>query len=191
METFAGHNAVIPQRMTGNEAITDECGNTVGNISSFWSWAYSNVMDNAERGALAEYLVACALDVSDNVRINWNSYDLLSRDGVRIEVKSSGYLQSWGQNKLSRLTFGIQPTFGWENSTNTYSDEKKRQSDIYVFCVHKHTDFDTVNPLDTSQWEFYLLLTADLDEKVGMQKRITLSSLINIGAEKCRYGEIK
>ncbi len=170
MGKFAGHNAVIPQRMTGNEAITDECGNTVGNISSFWSWAYSNVMDNAERGALAEYLVACALDVSDNVRINWDSYDLLSRDGVRIEVKSSGYLQSWGQNKLSRLTFGIQPTFGWENSTNTYSDE---------------------NPLDTSQWEFYLLLTANLDEKVGMQKRITLSSLINIGAVKCRYGEIK
>ena len=126
METFAGHNAVIPQRMTGNEAITDECGNTVGNISS-----------------------------------------------------------------LSRLTFGIQPTFGWENSTNTYSDEKKRQSDIYVFCVHKHTDFDTVNPLDTSQWEFYLLPTADLDEKVGMQKRITLSSLINIGAVKCRYEEIR
>ena len=29
METFAGHNAVIPQRMTGNEAITDECGNKV------------------------------------------------------------------------------------------------------------------------------------------------------------------
>ena len=58
-------------------------------------------MDNAERGALAEYLVACALGVADNVRVNWDKYDLLSPEGIAVEVKSSGYLQSWDQNELS------------------------------------------------------------------------------------------
>ena len=120
------------------------------------------------------------------------------------------------KNKLYKMTLRFSPIIGGVKNTSQeyifdkekresltlvkdviisetlfFSTEKKRQSDIYVFCVHKHTDFDTVNPLDTSQWEFYLLPTADLDEKVGMQKRITLSSLINIGAVKCRYEEIR
>ena len=120
-------------------------------------------MDNAERGALAEYLVACALGVADNVRVNWDKYDLLSPEGIAVEVKSSGYLQSWDQNELSTLSFGIQLTFGWDSATNTYSQELVRQSDIYVFCVHKHTDQDTINPLDIVQWDFYLLPTRILN----------------------------
>lgn len=60
-------------------------------------------MDNAERGALAEYLVACALEVNDNVRVNWDKYDLLSPEGIAVEVKSSGYLQSWDQDTVNPL----------------------------------------------------------------------------------------
>ena len=48
-------------------------------------------MDNAERGALAEYLVACALGGGEGVRVNWDKYDLLSPEGIAVEVKSSGY----------------------------------------------------------------------------------------------------
>ena len=87
--------SIKPTRLSGSEPITTESGKQVSDLNSFWSWAYSNIMDNAERGALAEYLVACALGVADNVRVNWDKYDLLSSEGIAVEVKSSGYLQSW------------------------------------------------------------------------------------------------
>lgn len=183
--------SIIPTRLSGSELITTETGKQVSDLNSFWSWAYSNVMDNAERGALAEYLVACALGVADNVRVNWDKHDLLSPEGIAVEVKSSGYLQSWDQDELSTLSFGIQLTFGWDSATNTYSQELVRQSDIYVFCVHKHTDQDTINPLDIVQWDFYLLPTRILNEKAAHRnvliwhrsskwglKNVTLSTLI-------------
>lgn len=182
--------SIIPTRLSGSEPITTETGKQVSDLNSFWSWAYSNVMDNAERGTLAEYLVACALGVNDNVRVNWDKYDLLSPEGIAVEVKSSGYLQSWDREKLSALSFGIQPTFGWDSTTNRYSQELVRQSDIYVFCVHKHTDQDTVNPLDIAQWDFYLLPTRILNEKAGAQKRANLASLLKMGAEKCDFEHI-
>lgn len=59
-----------------------------------------------------------------------------------------------------------------------------------MFCVHKHTEQDTVNPLDISQWDFYLLLTKTLNEKTGVQKKAQLSLLLKMGAEKCEYGRL-
>ena len=183
--------AIEPVRLNGSEPILDEYGQYVSDLNGFWSWAYSNVIDNAERGALAEYLVACALGVNENVRVNWDKYDLLSVEGIAVEVKSSGYIQSWEQEKLSALSFGIQPSFGWDSSSNTYAEKMARQSDIYVFCVHKHTDQATVNPLNIAQWDFYLLPTRVLNEKAGEQKRAQLSSLLKMGAEKCEFNKLR
>lgn len=179
--------AIPAQRRSGKEPLIDAHGNTVSQLSAFWGWAYSDLVGNTERGALAEYIVACALGVQDNVRVNWDRYDLLSPEGIAIEVKSSGYIQTWAQEKPSSLIFGVQPTYGWDSQTNQYTTEKVRQSDIYVFCVHKHLEQESVNPLDLSQWDFYLLPTQTLNEAVGGQKTISLPSLLKIGAEKCAF----
>lgn len=177
-------------RLTGAEPILDESGENVSSLNDFWSWAYSNTVDNAQRGILAEYLVACALGVNSGVRTNWDKYDLVSPEGISVEVKSSGYIQSWEQEKLSTASFGIQPTHGWDSKTNSYAESKTRQADIYVFCLHKHKEQETINPLDLSQWEFYLLPTKVLNEKAGGQRTAQLSSLIKMGAEKCEFGRI-
>ena len=84
--------AIKPQMQTGKEAIVSADGSTVGNLHDFWRWAYSDLMGNAERGILAEYLVACALGLEKEPRISWRKYDLLTADGIAIEVKASGYL---------------------------------------------------------------------------------------------------
>lgn len=39
------------------------------------------------------------------LRVGWDSVDLRHK-GVTIEVKSSAYLQAWGQKRLSRIQFG-------------------------------------------------------------------------------------
>ena len=49
---------IEPGKLNGSEQITDENGNIVSDVSGFWSWAYSDVIDNTARGALAEYIVA-------------------------------------------------------------------------------------------------------------------------------------
>lgn len=177
-------------RKTGEEPIKAPDGQTIAKLLDFWQWAHSDLVGNTERGAIAEYLVACALGIRGGTRIPWDRYDLVSPEGIAIEVKASGYLQTWEQEKPSAIKFGIQPTYGWENSTGRYKEEPKRQSDVYVFCVHKHRDPETVDPLDVGQWDFYLMATERLNERAGDQKTASLSALIKMGARKCTFDEL-
>lgn len=182
--------AIPPKRFSGNCPIVDKTGNPIAQLVDFWAWAHSDLLGNAERGTLGEYLIACALGVQNTTRVAWDKYDLKSPEGIAVEVKTSGYLQTWEQSELSKIIFSIPPTFGWDSKTNLYDSTQKRQADIYVFCVHKHQEQETANPLDLEQWDFYLLPTSVLDEKSKSQKTITLSTLIKLGAVKCEFSEI-
>ena len=66
---------------------------------------------------------------------------------------------------------------GWDRETNKFDHEKKRQADVYVFALLFHKDKETVNPLDISQWEFFVLPTKVLDQRERSQYSITLPSL--------------
>lgn len=184
-------NGTLPKFHDGNTELIEDDGKPVHKLTDFWSWAHSDLMGNTERGILAEYIVACSLGIEDQEREDWAPYDLLSKEGIKIEVKSSGYLQTWGQKKLSSPVFGIQKTFAWDPETNTYEEEKKRQADVYVFCLHAHTDPESANPLDLSQWKFYVLPTKVLNEKIENQKQISLSSIIRLGAAECKFCDLR
>ncbi len=159
-------------------------------LIDFWKWAHSDLIGNAERGILAEYIVSSAFNTDNKCRVEWDAYDILTEDGIKIEVKTSAYLQTWHQDKYSNINFGIRPTKGYDYKTNTYEEEVKRKADIYVFCVHKHKDENTINPLDMNQWEFYVLNTKVLNEKKGNQKTISLKGIIELGAVLCSYDKL-
>lgn len=72
-----------------------------------------------------------------------------------------------------------------------FDPESKRQSDIYVFCVHHHRMKDTVNPLDVTQWSFYVLPTRQLDRILGNQRTISLSGLLKLGAVQTDYAGLR
>lgn len=182
--------AIEPERLTGAEPLLNAHGEAIGSLLDFWQWAYSDLVGNAERGALAEYLVACALGIANTCRISWDRYDLITKEGIAVEVKTSGYIQTWEQESLSKPIFGIGATLGWNSQTNQYDAVPKRQADIYVFCHHSHTDQATVNPLDVSQWEFYLLPTKVLNEKLPNQKSVSLTTLKKIGAVSSPYDKL-
>ena len=148
-------------------------------------------MGNALRGVLAEFIIASTIDNLDKPREEWDAYDLKTKNGLKIEIKSSSYLQSWEQIKLSKIIFGIQPTSDWDYSIKKRSKEKMRQSDIYIFCVLTHKDKNSVDPLDLSQWDFYILETKVLNEKVKTQKTITLSSLLKLNPIKIKYDNLE
>lgn len=189
IENKCSYPAIEIKKKSGNERFLNS-GDDAYTLRDFWAWAYSDLIGNTERGRLAEFIVAMALGIIEDISVSWDKYDLLSKEGIRVEVKTSAYLQSWSQQNLSKISFGIQPTYGWDSITNEYDAEQKRQSDVYVFCVLKHIDQATLNPLNLSQWEFYILSTAALDKAVPRQKTISLNKLLNIGAKKCEYAKL-
>src|SRR5512145_163164 len=75
-------------------------------LLGFWQWSTSDLVSNVTRGRLAEYIVARALGVDmDGVRDEWAAFDLVTPSGIKIEVKSAAFVQSWNQTKLSSVTF--------------------------------------------------------------------------------------
>lgn len=149
-------------------------------LSAFWQWSSSDLVSNAMRGVLAEFLVASALGLADGVRNQWDAFDLVLADGTRLEVKSAAYLQSWAHAKLSNIVFTIRPTLAWSSETNQLSSELRRQADVYIFCLLDHREKATLDPMRLEQWKFYLLRSAVLDERHPSQKTISLASLLKL-----------
>ena len=118
-------------------------------VGDFWKWAYSDILSNTVRGVYAEFLVAVALGIfKDDIRDAWWDYDLSYRD-LKIEVKTSGYRQSWEQKQNYAINFDIKP----KKTTQI------RTADLYVFCLFTEQDdikaHDRV--LDPTFWEFYIV----------------------------------
>ena len=85
-----------------------------GTVAEFWRWGFSDLRTNIVRGVLAEFLVAKAVAAREPVRIAWDNFDVVSAAGTRIEVKSSAYLQSWAQKRLSTITFTGLTGLRWD-----------------------------------------------------------------------------
>lgn len=178
-------------RKTGDEVFCYGDKELTFNLIDFWQWANSDLVSNTARGILAEYIVAKALGLGkDDVRIEWNPYDLVTDTGIRIEVKSSAYIQSWDQEGYSKIQFSIKKTRTWDPKTNQIDNKPTRSSDVYVFALLVHKDQGTINPMDLSQWEFYVIPTKILNELKKKQNSITLSSLINLSGRPIKYFQL-
>jgi len=166
------------ERQTGAERLHDRGKDLGTDLLNFWQWSVSDLVSNLTRGRLAEFIVARALGVStDGVRDEWAPFDLTTPTGIKIEVKSAAYLQSWHQARMSPINFVIPKTLAWDADTNLQSAEPKRQADLYVFAPLSHTDKATIDPLDVDHWVFYVLPTSELNARARSQHSITLKSL--------------
>lgn len=167
---------------TGEEPI-HAAGSPIGpTLQDLWSWSFSDLVSNASRGVVAEYLVATALGLERGLRAEWDAYDLETPEGIRVEVKSSAYVQTWHQKEPSRISFGIPRTHAWDPTTNASSPTARRQADVYVFCLLAHLDQETIDPLDVTQWRFHVLATPELEEHFGEQSSVSLAAIDWAGA---------
>ena len=168
---------IEPQPINPTETFINVEHSTLDSVSmlDYWVWAFSDLVGNTERGVLAEYLVARAVRAKSPVRNSWAAYDIDSPDGTKIEVKSASYVQSWHQKKLSNIQFSIRKTLEWIPDKNEFGTEKKRQSDVYIFCLLNQKDKHKVDPLNLDQWEFYVIPTAVLDRELGDTQSISLA----------------
>lgn len=175
--SVSAYGRLEAERRKGSEPIHDG-GRALGyDLLGFWRWSVSDLVSNATRGRLAEYLVAIALGCAEGVRDEWAAVDLVDPQGVTVEVKSAAYIQSWHQDRPSRIMFRYPKTRAWDPDTNRQAAVATRQAQVYVFALLAHRDPDTLDPLDVSQWEFYVVPTATLDQRKRSQHSITLKSL--------------
>jgi len=162
---------------TGDESFTFKEA-AVAKLADFWRWIGSDLTSNATRGVLAEFIVATALGIElSSPRKEWDSWDLTGPDGTRIEVKSAAYVQSWTHEKLSPIRFSIRPAIPSDSETGKIEGEPTRPADVYVFCVLKHLDKNTIDPLNLDQWDFYVLPTSVINDKFGSRESLGLSAL--------------
>jgi len=153
-------------------------------LLGFWQWSSSDLVSNVSRGRLAEYIVASALGIdTTGVRDEWAAFDLQTPSGVKVEVKSAAFVQSWHQSKLSSITFVTPATRAWDPETNVLSSDQRRQADVYVFALLCHTAKTSVDPLNVHQWRFYVLPTSTLNARTRSQHSITLRTLETLGRE--------
>lgn len=173
---MAGLN--LDKRPVALKTGSEKLGSTGKTLLDFWRWSTSDLVSNATRGVLAEFIVAAALGVDLSIpRDEWDAWDLTSPEGIRIEVKSSAYLQSWKQQQLSRIIFSIRPARSWNGESGDMNGTPRRSADAYVFCLLKHQEKDTLNPLDLEQWEFYVLSTDELNTYAQSGTSISLASV--------------
>lgn len=155
-------------------------------VADFWRFAMSDLRMNNTRGYLAEFLVAKALGLNDVTRVEWDAYDLLL-DKIRIEVKSSAYLQAWEQPRPSRIVFSglrgtrYHPRHGYDPSG------KGLNAHVYVFCVQTAVAHEDYRPLDLDQWSFYVVKRSALERQrsasVGLDTVVRLANRDTAWAE--------
>ncbi len=181
---------LVSPRRTGREDFHDGTVSLGTNLLDFWQWSVSDLVSNATRGRLAEFIVARALGGPwTAVRDEWAAFDLETPDGIRIEVKSAAYLQAWHQRELTRIVFQTPATRAWDPETNVQSEIVVRQASVYVFALRAHQDKSTIDPLNIDQWRFYAVPTETLNRRTRSQQSITLKSLEGLCAS-VRFHEL-
>lgn len=170
----------------GEEVFTDR-GKDLGiSVIDFWRYMYNDLLADP-RNDLAEYLVAHALGNTRASNIeNWELYDI-DYCGKRIEVKCSGYFQTWRKDdKVSK-----QRTFSIAKAYTPGTELLERQNDVYVFCLLLGDTRQDADPTKLEHWEFYVVPTAFINEHCGENKTISLSRIKSFGFEPIPYAELK
>lgn len=186
-----GLPALRPSRRSGAEALHESSKPLGPTVLDFWQWSASDLVSNATRGRFAEFLVGTALGCDmEDVRNEWDAFDLLTKSGIKVEVKSASYLQSWSQERPSSISWKTPTTRAWDPVTKRQSAESRRQADVYVLALLSHMDKTTLDPLDVSQWGFFVVPTRLLNERTRSQHSITLNSVVALVGEAISYGEL-
>lgn len=189
-KAFLKKTTMGKQRRTGDEHFHTDGVTLNVTLLEFWQWVDSDLVSNTVRGRLAEYLVAHDLGIADGIRSEWIAYDLTSKNGTKVEVKSAAYVQTWAQRRPSQIYFDIRPTLGWDPDTAKFGDVQKRQAEVYVFALLSEKDESKLDSMNVSHWRFFVLPTGVLDGVCPYQKKIGLKRLLTLKPEEVSFGAI-
>jgi hypothetical protein len=70
-----------------------------------------------------------------------------------------------------------------------WTAEQKFHADVYVFCLHTATNHDEYDPLDVSQWRFYIAPRSVVVARAGA--RMGLAALTRVAGEPVDYDSLR
>jgi len=150
-------------------------------VLEFWRWAFGNLNEDTLKGLFAEWLVGrlLGLELPLGGRNGGANSDLFLESGIRVEVKSAAYWQSWklyderGRprpleeieerhwRRLEKpLQFQVRRS---RDSVDRSGDTPALWSDLYVFCAQFEKNPVSWNILDLNQWRFYCLTRDEVE----------------------------
>ncbi|MDH2907924.1 MAG: hypothetical protein PXX83_07515, partial [Candidatus Nitrosotalea sp.] len=122
-------------------------------------------------GMMGQYIVAWALGIDNISNDTWQSYDLLSPNGKKIEVKTTSYLQVWKQVRKPIPQFKIRKTYAFSKDTG-YSKTNDFQADIYVLCYFFENNKEIADVTNLNQWKFWVFQRTTIE--LLFEKRMTV-----------------
>lgn len=188
-EAAQGLRPIIARR-TGDEPIHHGGRPLPARVVDFWRWAYSDLLSNTTRGAFAEFIVAAALGLDLRVRDPWSDCDLRLPSGIRIEVRSAAFVQSWAQRAPSRITFSVRRSQRWDPDRGAYEGVRQHNADVFVFALLCECDRAKIDPLDVTQWKFFVLPTRAVESRAGNAQTLSMKRLNQIGGETCDFSSL-
>lgn len=165
-------------------------------LGAYREWSTYDLLDPAERGRIAEYVVGETLGCLGEGRQPNRPYALETAEGCRIDVRSASRVQSWGaraEGKPSPVVFNIAgASKRWDHTTGRYAEgARARWSHVHVCALLDHTDRATANPAQLDQWRFWVLPTAVLDGALGLHRAaISAARLARLGAHEGTWREL-
>jgi hypothetical protein len=120
-------------------------------------------------------------------RAECDAYDVLSPTNVRIEVKSSAYVQAWDQRRPSRIVFTGLTGRTWSPREGG-SPEQTYNADVFVFCVQTAQTHEAYDPLDVDQRDFYVLSRQAV--VATTYKSLSLATILGLTGGPIAFGEL-
>ncbi len=135
------------------------------------------IVTNYHRSDVVEAMVSYALPDWEWCAGDWAAYDFKHHghgtSDVRLEVKQTSALQSWGSARPSKPSWDVAPRAGYFEGSE-WTSRVGRNADIYILAAHGETDRDLADHRDPSQWRFYVVDAARLPN----QKSISEGALL-------------
>lgn len=154
-------------RREPNTPLRGPRGEELARLSDFWTWAYAGSDADAEPRTMPHYLVELALGRTPSRR--WGArptgaaamrQQLL--DALTIEVRGASEVPSLARTGAANITFSLanRPTV-----------------DAWIFALLAHTDPSTIDPLDATQWAFFVVPDVFLELAHARSRSITLTQI--------------
>lgn len=144
----------------------------------------SPLIANRWRGDYVEIMIHFALGEEWQMTAEWNGWDLQKAD-VRLEIKQSAGLQTWGTSRKSPR-FNIERKSGYYKNETDWIALPGRHADIYIFAWQPETERDVADHRCADRWRFYIVPEHELPED---QKSIGLSPVKKL-SEEFSYGQL-
>lgn len=189
-ETVLEHPAAGPYglsgALTGSEPLRCAWGPLGVTLLDFWRWSESDLLNSLTRARLAEFIVATALGArAEGPRDEHSSLDLVTPDGIEVRVKSASFLKTFHQRDLSKVIFVPQVHPSHSRAGGAL------RAQVYVFALLDYVERATVDPLDLSQWRFFVPPTSKLEALVTGQHALTVPTLDELSMGSVDYGDLR